>query len=105
MPVSAGNSHRDQLGKRVTGVVKILSMDSEAGLRASIILDEPIIIRPRLLGDREVRIDWQTMPVEELAPFDDRDEQIAELLAALQHAVRWFDQLKPEDIARYLGLL
>lgn len=24
-----------------------------------------------------------------------------ELLEALEHAVRWFDQLKPEDIARY----
>lgn len=24
-----------------------------------------------------------------------------DLLEALQHAVRWFDQLKPEDIARY----
>lgn len=24
-----------------------------------------------------------------------------DLLAALQHAVHWFDQLKPEDIARY----
>lgn len=24
-----------------------------------------------------------------------------ELLEALQHAVHWFDQLKPEDIARY----
>ena len=24
-----------------------------------------------------------------------------ELLEALQHVVRWFDQLKPEDIARY----
>lgn len=29
----------------------------------------------------------------------------AELIAALEHAIRWFDQLKPEDIARYLAII
>lgn len=33
---------------------------------------------------------------------DSHESAIAvEVLEALQHAVRWFDQLKPEDIARY----
>lgn len=92
---------RDHAGKRVTGIVNSLQVESERGLTASVILDEPIIIPARRDCDREIRINWQTCPLTELSPFDERDEQIRELLAALQHVVRWFDQLKPEDVARY----
>lgn len=79
--------HRDHAGKRVTGVINSLQVESEQGLTASVILDEPIIIPARGEGDREIRINWQTVPVTELAPFDDRDELIAELLATLRNAL------------------
>jgi hypothetical protein len=78
--------HRDHLGRRITGVINSLQVESEQGLTASVLLDEPIIIPARGEGDREVRINWQTCPVQEFAPFDDRDEQITEMLAALRNA-------------------
>lgn len=78
--------HRDHAGRRVTGTVNSLQIESEQGLTASVILDEPIIIPARGEGDREVRINWQTCPVQEFAPFDDRDAQITEMLAALRNA-------------------
>jgi len=79
--------HRDYLGRRVTGIVNGLHVESEQGLTASVILDEPIIIPARCEGDREVHINWQTCPVTEFSPFDDRDEQIAELLESLKELV------------------
>jgi hypothetical protein len=93
--------HGDYKGRRVTGIVRGLSDSDGQGLMASVALDEPIVIPPRGDDQREIHIRWQNIPAHELAAFDDRDELIAELLVALQHAVRWFDQLKPEDIARY----
>lgn len=78
--------HRDHLGKRVTGIVNSLQVEAEQGLTASVVLDEPIIIPARGENDREIRINWQTAPVTEFAPFDERDEQIAELLAVLVEA-------------------
>lgn len=78
--------HRDHAGKRVTGRINSLQVESEQGLTASVILDEPIIIPARGEGDREIRINWQTCPVTEFTPFDDRDELIAEMLAALLKA-------------------
>lgn len=79
--------HRDYAGRRVIGVVNSLQIESERGLTASVILDEPIIIPARGEGDREIRINWQTVPVTELAPFDDRDERIAEMLAVLKRLI------------------
>lgn len=78
--------HRDHLGKRVTGIVNSLQVEAEQGLTASVVLDEPIIIPARGENDREIRINCQTAPVTEFAPFDERDEQIAELLKALRKA-------------------
>lgn len=79
--------HRDHAGKRVTGIVNSLQVESEQGLTASVILDEPIIIPARGEGDREIRINWQTCPVTEFAPFDDRDELIAEMLTMLNRLI------------------
>lgn len=76
--------HRDHAGQRVTGHVNSLQIESEKGLTATVLLDAPIIIPACDEGDREIRINWQTVPVTELSPFDERDEQIAELLALLR---------------------
>lgn len=78
--------HRDHAGKRVTGIITSLQVESEQGLTASVILDEPIILPARGEGDREIRINWQTASVTEFVPFDDRDELIAEMLAVLRKA-------------------
>lgn len=76
--------HRDFNGKRVTGIVRALTYDSDNGLRADIALDEPIIIPARDSDDRELRIYTQYVPAHELAPFDEREELIGEMLEALQ---------------------
>jgi hypothetical protein len=76
--------HRDFHGKRVTGVVCGLSVDSEGALHADISLDEPIVIPPLNDADREIRIYNQHVPAHELAPFDEREELIGELRQALE---------------------
>lgn len=76
--------HKD---KRVTGIVTTLTLDIERGLMANVDLDEPIIIPARFDGDREVHIHRQFAEVTEFAPFDDRDELIAEMLATLRNAL------------------
>lgn len=79
--------HQDYKGKRVTGVVKSLSIDSDRGLMVSIALDAPIVIE---VGEsRPIDIWNQTAPAHEFVPFDERDEVIAALLAALQPFVRF----------------
>lgn len=78
--------HRDYQGRRVTGVVRGLSVDDERALVASVALDEPIVI-PACGDQRELHIHWQTAPVHEFAPFDDRDELLAEMLSALRGAL------------------
>lgn len=82
--------HRDHAGRRVTGVINSLQVEEEKGLTASVILDEPIIIPARGEGDREICIHWQTCAAHEFAPFDDRDELIAEMLKALVAMEREF---------------
>lgn len=77
--------HRDFHGKRVTGVVRGLSVDNEDNaLHADIVLDEAIVIPPINADDRELRIYRQYVPAHELAPFDEREELIAALLGVAQ---------------------
>lgn len=93
--------HGDYLGRRVTGIVRILEISDDRGLTATVLLDEPIVIHARGEGDREVRINWQTVSAHELAAFDERDELIGEMLAALQGALRVADRATDEfDAAR-----
>jgi hypothetical protein len=80
--------HSDYQGRRVTGIVNGMSVESERGLVVSVVLDEPIIIPPTYEGDREIRINWQTAQAHEFIPFDDRDELISEMLAALQSVMK-----------------
>lgn len=75
--------HRDYQGKRVTGVVRGISLDGDGRLEAHIVLDAPIVIPKHAGIDREISIWHQHVPIIELAPFDERDEQIAELASAL----------------------
>lgn len=79
--------HRDYHGKRVTGVVRGLSVESEHdALHADIALDEPLVLPPAFDGDRELRIYRQHVPAHELQPFDEREELIAQLLDATRAA-------------------
>jgi hypothetical protein len=80
-------SHGDYKGRRVTGIVRGLDISDERGLIATVLLDEPIVILARAEGDREIRINWQTIPAHELAAFDARDELIAALVASLTEVI------------------
>lgn len=80
--------HRDYKGQRVTGVVHCLSIESNRVLEADIVLDAPIVIPARGTDDREISIWRQHLPAHELTPFDERDELITEMLAALQLAAK-----------------
>jgi hypothetical protein len=92
--------HQDYQGKRVTGVVRGLTVDTDRGLMVSCVLDAPIVI-PAGEGYRETCIHHQYAPAHEFAPFDDRDELIAEMLAALEGVVRVADRATVEfDAAR-----
>lgn len=73
--------HHDVHGKRVTGVVRGLCVDEDV-LHADIVLDEAIVIPPINADDHELRIYRQHVPAHELAPFDEREELIAQLLDA-----------------------
>lgn len=73
--------HRDCKGRRVTGTVRALAIEDRE-LMVTIALDEPIVI-PASDDIRQIDIYTQHVPAHELAPFDDRDELIAELVAAL----------------------
>lgn len=85
--------HHGYNGTRVTGVVRGISVSSERVLEADIVLDAPIVIPARGEGDREIRIWHQHLAAHELAPFDDRDEVIAELRAALQAMLDYHDDV------------
>jgi hypothetical protein len=89
--------HQDYKGKRVTGVVRGLSLDSEQGLMVSIALDAPIVI-PESEGIRRIDIWNQHAPAHEFSPFDERDELIAELLASLQGVIAVADRESDEFI-------
>ena len=74
--------HQDYQGKRVTGVVRTLTVEDRA-LMATIALDKPIVIPAR--GEfSATNIYTQHVPAHELAPFDDRDELIDVMQAALR---------------------
>ena len=70
-------------GKRVTGVVRSLGIEDDRGLMVTILLDAPIVIPPYGEDDREILIHWQTAQAHEFAPFDERDELLAEMRTAL----------------------
>lgn len=78
--------HHDFHGKRVTGVVRGLSVDSENVLHADIALDEAIVIAPINADDHELRIYRQCVPAHELSHFDERDELVDGMLGLLQKA-------------------
>jgi hypothetical protein len=89
--------HRDYYrGKRVTGVVQGLSIDGQR-LMVDIALDAPIVI-PAGDGHRAIDIHRQHVPAHELTPFDERDELIAELVAALRSVVSVADRETDEFI-------
>lgn len=77
--------HRDFHGKRVTGVVRGLSVEEDV-LHADLALDDAIVIPPIDADDHELRIYRQHVPAHELAPFDEREELIAQLLDAARAA-------------------
>jgi hypothetical protein len=81
--------HGDYKGERVTGEVRGLSLDRANVLHADITLDAPIIIPARNADDREIHIWHQTVPAHELAPFDARDELIANLMLGASLAIDW----------------
>lgn len=73
----------------MTGVVHGISVDSDRVLQADLVLDAPIVIPALSPEDRELSIWRQHVPAHELVPFDDRDELIAELVAALKAEQEW----------------
>lgn len=101
--------HRDFDGKRVTGVIRGLSVDTDRVLMAHFVLDAPIVIPAINEGDREISIWHQHVPAHELAAFDDRDELIAEMLAAMVRAEAFIagfdDDNTQDDVAGMLRAL
>jgi hypothetical protein len=77
--------HSDYKGHRVTGVVRSLSIEHDQGLMVTIALDAPIVI-PAGHGYGPTRIHNQHAPAHEFSPFDERDEQLLDLLTALREA-------------------
>ena len=89
----------DFKGRRVIGVIQSLYL-SDGVLSAEIGLDEPLVI-DGLKDSLPIKLYRQNVPAHELAPFDDRDELIAEMRAALQGVVRVADRATVEfDAAR-----
>lgn len=100
--------HHDFHGKRVTGIVRGLSVDGEDVLHADIALDEPIIIPVLGPDDHDLPIYRQHVPAHELAPFDEREELIAQLLDAARAAEavlgrqKWIEgSTDPEAVALF----
>jgi hypothetical protein len=83
--------HHDFHGKRVTGIVRGLSVDGEDVLHADIALDDAIVIPPINSGDHELRIYRQHVPAHEVCPFDDRDELIGDMLGLLRRMEEQYD--------------
>ena len=73
--------YQDYKGERVIGTVRALAIEDQA-LMATIGLDRPIVV-PAGHGYRSIDIHTQHVPAHELVPFDDRDELMAKMLAAL----------------------
>ena len=90
---------QDFKGRRVIGVIQSLYL-SEGVLSAEIGLDEPLVI-DGLKDSPPISLYRQNVPAHELASFDERDELIAELLAALEDArngIRWYQDRCPEAV-------
>lgn len=94
--------HRDYQGKRVTGVIRGLSLDSEGVLCADVALDEAIVFPPIEGADYETRIHRQCVPVQELAPFDEREELIAGMLALLRRMEEEYDDHAHHALALFI---
>jgi hypothetical protein len=89
--------HQDYKGQRVTGTVQSIAIEDLA-LMATIALDRPIVI-PAGEEYRAINIYTQHVPMHELRLFDDRDELLAELLAALEEArigLLWYRHRNPD---------
>lgn len=88
--------HQDYDGKRVTGIVMGLFIE-DCRLMVDIVLDAPIVI-PEGHGFAAINIHRQHAPAHELSPFDEHDETIAGLLAALEEArtgLLWYRDRNP----------
>ena len=94
--------HRDYQGKRVTGVVRGLSVDGEDVLHAEIALDDAIVIPPINSDDHELRIYRQCVPAHELAPFDEREELIAGMVALLRRMEEEYDDHAHHALAIFI---
>lgn len=93
--------HRDFDGRRVTGIVKGLSINSDRVLEAHVVLDAAIVIPAHGPNDSPIQLWHQHVPAIELTPFDESDALIAEMLKALQAVVRVADRNTVEfDLAR-----
>lgn len=90
--------HQDFKGKRVTGIVRGLSVDSDDVLHADIALDDAIVIPPRNENDSELRLYHQYVPAHELAPFDEREEMLAGMLTELR-AARSYIQASRDNLS------
>lgn len=74
--------HTDYQGRRVTGVIVGLSIDHERGLMVDCALDKPIVI-PAMGHYAATHITRQHAQAHEFTPFDDRDDLISQLRAAV----------------------
>lgn len=83
----------DFKGRRVTGKVQGLSIDSDRVLQADIGLDKPIVID--VDGERPIDIWRQNVAAHEVSPFDERDEQVEALLEALRTLRKACDAVQP----------
>lgn len=91
---------QDYKGQRVTGTVRSLILEENSALMADCVLDAPIVIPPLSEGDREITLHRQYVPAAELAPLDERDELIAELLQAAKAVAfsNGFDAALPDKM-------
>lgn len=79
------HSH-DYKGARVTGTVQNIGIE-EGALKATILLDEPIVIAPSTPGEKAIYLYRQHVLAHELTPFDERDQLLRDLLVELRDAV------------------
>lgn len=75
----------DYEGKPTVGVITGLQVDTEGALRCDVLLDQPIVIRPREPDDREIRIHRQTVYAQDVRP-DDSHAELARLVLSLNPA-------------------
>lgn len=94
--------HTDYNGRRVTGIVRGLMVDTEQGLMVDCALDAPIVIPAR--GDfAETKLYRQYAPAHEFCPFDEREELIREMAEALAALDQWNSGATEDDSAEWLA--